>query len=131
MFPAIIGALAPIVGKVIDRAVPDQKEAQRIKTEVLSGMMEHEAAELEAKTKVLVTELSGSWLQRNWRPLLMMTIVTIIANNYLIAPYLSAVFGVGIALDLPERLWDLMTIGVGGYVAGRTGEKMVDIWKGK
>lgn len=39
-------------------------------------------------------------------------------------------FGVGLALDLPERLWDLMTLGVGGYVVGRTVERGVDLWRG-
>jgi hypothetical protein len=39
-------------------------------------------------------------------------------------------FGVGIALDLPERLWDLMTVGVGGYVVGRTAERGIELWRG-
>jgi hypothetical protein len=38
-------------------------------------------------------------------------------------------FGVGIALDLPERLWDLMTVGVGGYVVGRTAERGIELWR--
>ena len=39
-------------------------------------------------------------------------------------------FGVGIALDLPERRWDLMTVGVGGYVVGRTAERGIELWRG-
>lgn len=74
---------------------------------------------------------SESWLQRNWRPILMLTIVLIVANNYLVAPYLRAMFGAGSVpvLELPERLWDLMTLGVGGYVGGRTVEKVAAIWR--
>jgi hypothetical protein len=34
-------------------------------------------------------------------------------------------------LALPDRLWDLMTLGVGGYVVGRTGEKITQRWKEK
>lgn len=61
----------------------------------------------------------------------MLTIVGIVANNYLIYPYLI-LFGMqAIPLALPDRLWDLMTLGVGGYVAGRTGEKLMETWKGK
>jgi len=32
-------------------------------------------------------------------------------------------------LELPQRLWDLMVVGVGGYIAGRSGEKIARIIK--
>jgi hypothetical protein len=32
-------------------------------------------------------------------------------------------------IDLPRELWNLLQIGVGGYIVGRSGEKMVDKWK--
>ena len=38
-------------------------------------------------------------------------------------------FGSALTLDLPERLWDLMTLGVGGYVGGRTIEKGIKSWQ--
>jgi hypothetical protein len=35
-------------------------------------------------------------------------------------------------LELPNGLWALLNVGVGGYVAGRSGEKIMDrIRKGK
>ncbi|WNL40470.1 hypothetical protein RN347_07810 [Halomonas sp. PAMB 3264] len=65
-------------------------------------------------------------MQRNWRPILMLTIV---ANNYLIAPYLSAMFGAGVTLPVPEALWNLMKLGVGGYIAGQTAEHGITTWQ--
>ncbi len=59
----------------------------------------------------------------------MLMIVAIIANNYLLAPYVQALFGVGIALELPERLWDPMMVGVGGYVVGRSVERGINLWR--
>jgi len=68
---------------------------------------------------------SESWLARNWRPLTMLTFVFIIANNYIIYPYLS-MFGVGAqALEIPPDMWALLKIGLGGYVVGRSVEKAV------
>ena len=32
----------------------------------------------------------------------------------------------GIQLDLPDALWTLLTIGVGGYTLGRSSEKIAD-----
>ncbi|MBN34710.1 MAG: hypothetical protein CMM46_08020 [Rhodospirillaceae bacterium] len=52
-----------------------------------------------------------------------------LANNYLIAPCAQVFFGVGITLELPERLWNLMTVGVGGYVVGRSVERGIDLWQ--
>ncbi|MEM7507650.1 MAG: 3TM-type holin [Pseudomonadota bacterium] len=126
----LIKPITDMLGKVIDGVIPDQNEAARIKAKILAELMAHEGAELEAKMKIVLAEAQGeSWLQRNWRPVLMLTIVAIVANNYLFAPYLAAMGLVSIQLDLPDRLWDLMTLGVGGYVVGRSAEKTVKAWR--
>jgi hypothetical protein len=68
---------------------------------------------------------SESWIARNWRPITMLTFVFIIANNYIIYPYLS-LFGIpSTALDIPPDMWELLKIGLGGYVVGRSVEKAV------
>jgi len=84
----------------------------------------------ELKTRILIAEIQGqSWMQQNWRPILMLTIVAIVANNYILVPYLT-LFGMKAqVLDLPEKLWSLMTLGVGGYIVGRSGEKIVEVFK--
>jgi len=38
-------------------------------------------------------------------------------------------FGVSIALELLERLWDLMMVGVGGYAVGRLVMRGIDRWR--
>jgi len=63
--------------------------------------------------------------------LLMMVIVAIVAVNYLIFPIISLFLVTPISIDLPIELWNLLQIGVGGYVVGRSGEKMVDKWSKK
>jgi hypothetical protein len=68
---------------------------------------------------------SESWIARNWRPITMLTFVFIIANNYIIYPYLS-LFGIpSTALNIPPDMWELLKIGLGGYVVGRSVEKAV------
>ena len=78
------------------------------------------------KASVINTEMQGNWLQRSWRPILMLSLVLIIINNYLLFPYFPESLTM---LDLPDKLWNLLTIGVGGYVAGRSIEKAVKIYK--
>jgi len=125
-----LGAITGPLFGVIDKAVTDKDEANRLKQEIQSQLIESQDSLLKAQMQIILAEAQGeSWAQRNWRPVLMLVIVAIIGNNYLIAPYLGAMFGVGLTLPLPERLWDLMTLGVGGYVAGRTVDKGLKTWQ--
>ena len=59
----------------------------------------------------------------------MLVFVFIIANNYIIAPYAKALFDVELILELPPQMWDLLKIGLGGYVVGRSAEKGIKVWK--
>lgn len=75
---------------------------------------------------MIVAEAQGeSWLQRNWRPLLMLCFVLILFNNYVAAPYARALGLALPTLDLPQGAWALLNIGVGGYIAGRSAEKIL------
>jgi len=126
---ALSAITGPLFG-VIDKAVTDKDEANRLKQEIQAQLIDSKNSVVKAQMQIILAEAGGeSWLQRNWRPLLMLVIIAIVANNYLIAPYLGAMFGVGLTLPLPDALWDLMTLGVGGYVAGRSVEKGIQGWQ--
>jgi len=129
-----VGRLAQEIKSLFTGEPTPEKQA-----EIKQKLIELESKAQEAdnvvrslQTQILIAELTGqSWLQRNWRPILMLTIVAIVANNYIFVPYLQ-LFGLpAIILDLPEKLWNLMTLGVGGYIVGRSGEKILETWKGK
>jgi hypothetical protein len=130
MWSKIIGTIiGPLFG-VIDKSILDKDEAAKIKAELQLALFTMQDNETKAATSVLLAELGGeSWLQRNWRPILMLSIVAIVVNNYLLYPYL-ALFGLpAIVLELPSELFNLMTVGVGGYVLGRSGEKIMREYK--
>ena len=55
--------------------------------------------------------------------------IIVIANNYILAPFANAIFGTSLSLSIPDPMWNLLTIGVGGYIAGRSGEKIAQKWK--
>lgn len=126
----IVGTVAKPVFDIIDKAVTDKDQAARLKADLQRRLIDQQDAGLKAQMQIILAEATGeSWAQRNWRPVLMLVIVAIIANNYLLAPYLGAMFGVGLQLELPEHMWNLMTLGVGGYIAGRSGEKIAGTLK--
>ncbi len=122
-----MGILSSIIGPltgIIDKAVPDADLRRELIFKINAMVIEQEGNLTNAARDVLVAEAQGeSWLQRNWRPLTMLTFAAIIANNYLIAPYVQAFGGVAVVLEIPDGMWGLLTMGLGGYVVGRTLEK--------
>jgi len=103
--------------KVLARA-----QLEAVKNETYAGAIALEKAVLDLKVKqldaqqaVIVAEASGkSWLQRNWRPITMMVFLVIILLHYL---------GI-IKTEIAPHMWILMEIGLGGYVVGRSAEKV-------
>lgn len=128
----MIGEILPFAGKVIDKIFPDKGEAQKYKVKLLEMEEAGELKELESAAQIITAEAkSEHWLTANWRPLTMITFVVIIANNYILYPYLSLFWPDAPNLTVPPDMWGLLKIGLGGYVVGRSGEKIVDKWKGK
>jgi len=97
-----------------------------IQAKTLKDILDFESERLNAQRDIIVAEAKGeSWLQRNWRPLSMMVFVIIIANNFIFVPYAKS-FGLDIPmLDIPDGMWTLLTVGIGGYIGGRTVEKVL------
>ena len=112
---------------------PISKEKAAIKLAVINAQGKLQNELVGYQKDIIIAEATGeSWLQRNWRPILMLSIVAIVVNNYLLYPYLKLFFEAAPILDLPDKLWSLMQIGVGGYIVGRSGEKIVkDLKNGK
>jgi hypothetical protein len=101
-----------------------------IENDTINKAVDLEKTIVNAQKDIIISEAKGeSWLQRNWRPILMLVVIAIIANNYLLAPYIGLWTDKVLVLDLPTPLFALLTAGVGGYVVGRSGEKIVDKWK--
>jgi hypothetical protein len=126
LIPAVLG----LVGKAIDKAVPDAGQAMELKGAIATQIHQLAATELQGAIDIILAEAQGeSWLQRNWRPLLMLMCIAIITNNFILAPYLGAIFSWKVVLEMPDALWELLKIGTGGYIVGRSVEKGLDIWK--
>lgn len=94
-------------------------------------VLDAHTAQIQARAKVIEAEASGhSWLQRNWRPLIMLSFGAILVNNFILVPWLMA-FGIKTVavLEFPSGFWGLLSLGVGGYIAGRSVEKTIEKWK--
>jgi hypothetical protein len=129
MWQMLIGPISNLLGGVLDKIFPDPIKKAEVQGQIMTELLKVDASTFENQIKPLLAELSGNWLQRSWRPILMLSIVAIVVNNYIVYPYLS-LFGVpSIVLTLPDKLWSLMEIGVGGYIVGRSAEKVIQNYK--
>ena len=116
----IIGPVSSLISEYIE----DPDKRAEFESKFRLALLSQETALVEASRDVVVAEAQGeSWLQRNWRPITMLSFVAIIVNNYMLAPYFQAVAGWSVVLEIPEGMWGLLTVGLGGYVVGRTIEK--------
>jgi hypothetical protein len=126
----ILGAASPLLSalfKTVDNVVDSKEEKEKIKAKIQEQALSGQMKELSTAANIILAESkSESWIARSWRPLLMMIVILIIANNYLLVPYANALFNFGIVLELPDALWTLLTIGVGGYTIGRSSEKVAE-----
>ena len=122
LFP-IIGTVLNKISDIIDQTIEDKDLANKIKSQIQLTILSKEYAsiqkELEAKKDIIVSETkSESWITRNWRPITMLTFVALITADWLgfTAPNLTP--------ELKMKLFDIIQIGLGGYVVGRTVEKV-------
>lgn len=121
---SILSSLIAPVTQIIREIVPDGDQRFALERQIEKLLIEQEMEFVRAGRDVVVAEARGeSWLQRNWRPVSMLVFVAVIANNYLIAPYVQAFGGVAVVLEIPPGMWGLLTMGLGGYVVGRSLEK--------
>lgn len=128
------GGLGKAIDGVLGRFFQDKDQQAEVRAELTTAMLEHEQEAIRAARDTVVAEAkSEHWITAAWRPLTMLVFAAIIANNYLVAPYADAIIGpdAGIALEMPDQLWQLLKLGIGGYVAGRSAEKVTTEWRRK
>ena len=121
----LIGTIGGKVLDIVNDVVEDKDAANKLKFQIQKQLLESKGTELEAQAKIVLAEAQGSWLQRNWRPMLMVTFAGLVVAHW---------FGFtteNIPESVQNSLLNIVMVGVGGYVAGRSAEKVADKWKDK
>ena len=131
MDPVTIGSLIGVGKELIGRIWPDpQQQAEELrKLEELR--QKGELAELQAYIQVMQARLSviqseatsEHFLTSNWRPIVMLVFTGLIVARW---------FGLsaeGISEAEYIEIWGILKLGIGGYVVGRSAEKVVKEYK--
>lgn len=134
MIGALLPVIAPLVGDVLGRVLPeDSNKKAEIEREIKMSLLTNSHAIEQAAAQVVMAEAKSEHkITATWRPILMLTITAIVAWNFLIAPIANVILTqaigepIALSIPLPDELWNLLMIGVGGYVVGRSAEKVAD-----
>ena len=75
----LIGALLPVVSSILDKVIPDDAARAEAKEKMQSAMLTQSAEIEKAAASVVLAEANGeSWLQRNWRPMIMVWVAILL-----------------------------------------------------
>jgi len=121
----IAGIFKPFAD-MVDNVHTSTEEKMQLKNELAKTtnavnikLIELESQLIEAQAKVLTVEMqSDSWLGKNWRPTTMLIFVSLIVSTWL------GFNASGLTEAMILKLLDIVQVGLGGYVIGRSVEKV-------
>tara|TARA_X000001382_G_scaffold127564_1_gene115635 strand:- start:254 stop:658 length:405 start_codon:yes stop_codon:yes gene_type:complete len=110
------------ISKVIDEVHTSEEEKAILRNELFAmqsslqiRVLEYEKNLLSKQSQIITAEAQGnSWLQRSWRPITMLVFLLLVVLDS---------FG-WLSNPLAPEAWTLLQIGLGGYVVGRSAEKL-------
>ena len=123
----IAGIFKPAV-QLIDELHTSEEERIQAKSKlldvqaaVMQQTFEYEKERIKGQQQIVAAEAkSDHFLTANWRPITMLTFLALAVGDSL---------GL-LATPLRDEAWMLLQLGLGGYVVGRSGEKIAKVIKG-
>jgi len=103
----------------LDKLFTSKEEKIKAESIIKEIILQKKVELQQMQTDIILAEAKGNWLQRSWRPILMLAFGFIVIYVKFLAP----VFGLTIP-ELEIEFWELLKIGIGGYVVGRSAEKI-------
>lgn len=125
---SILSDLVKPLTNLVDDVHTSTEEKMEIKAKIYemqnqfaTEMLRYESELAKHKSDIIKAEAQGQGiLQRSWRPITMLTfLVLVVFDSFGVLPF-----------RLAEEAWTLLQIGLGGYVVGRSAEKIIPKMKG-
>lgn len=121
----ILSAIFKALDTVADKIWPDAGEKEANLTLIKSQLIEQEATIIKESASVIRAEVGGdNWLQKSWRP------ITMIWFLVLISAYWFGFTPPNMPVQIVDSLFSLVQLGLGGYVIGRSAEKITEVATG-
>ena len=130
IFDIITGPLKDIITTIIGALDDDSPEKVQAKAELLKVQQSLAVAALDqenqlimARARIIEAEAkSDHFLTSVWRPIVMLTFAAIVVY----AAIFPSLFGLPpvTLTEVPDKFWTVLTLGLTGYIIGRSGEKI-------
>lgn len=99
-----------------EERIIQQRKLLEIQAMVLDSSLEYEKEMLSARAEIVNSEAkSEHWITATWRPITMLTFLALAVGDSL----------GWLPNPLRDEAWMLLQIGLGGYVVGRSAEKVI------
>ena len=130
---SFIGKIFKPVTDLVDDLHTSEEEKLQVKSKMMemqfefqSKILDYETRLMESKATIIESEAkSEHFLTAAWRPITMLLFTGIIVLRW---------FGLtdaGISQELELKLFSIVQLGLGGYIVGRSGEKIAKEWRDK
>jgi hypothetical protein len=124
----------PLVGKIFDvvKSFQDRKATEaEVRGEVEKAVLSVLSDVSKSQADVILAEIKGeNWLQRNWRPIVAVSFAFTLLFYVLLMPILVAWAGVPPVKTgdlILEWTFQIILVCLGGYIGGRSLEKVVSM----
>lgn len=102
-----------------EEKLKQQTAQMKVQLDVALKFLDYEAQIQKNKADIVLAEVQGGGLKAMWRPITMLTFLALAVCDALgIVQWASG-------KNLAPEAWTLLQIGLGGYVVGRSAEKIV------
>ena len=106
------------VGSVIDKLTTSDHEKSNAKQAIGDSVLGALGNVAQIQGDVIKTEMRGNWLQRSWRPILMLTFGALLVMRW------TGLASYDLPLELEMKLMTIIQYSLGGYVGMRSIEKV-------
>ena len=132
--PLIINLVSSLmsgpINKLLDAHIKDAELRKKLQAELELKLTDHLGKSLELEQAIVLAEIrSEHWLSYSWRPILMLVLMGFLLLVGLVLPLADWLAGRTLPFNprwqvLPPQFWEFLSIGVGGYIGGRSLEKI-------
>lgn len=118
------------INKLLDAHIKDAELRKKLQAELELKLTDHLGKSLELEQAIVLAEIrSEHWLSYSWRPILMLVLMGFLLLVGLVLPLADLLAGRTLPFNprwqvLPPQFWEFLSIGVGGYIGGRSLEKI-------
>ena len=126
----VTGLMKGPISDALGGFIKDAATRHQLEADLKLRLTDHLAEALALQQGVVLAEVNSEhWLTRSWRPLLMLLMMAFLVLTGLVLPVGDLIIGRVIPFNphwqaIPPAFWEFLTIGMGGYIGGRSLEKI-------